>query len=132
MGYVHKDHLSTLWDTPQEYSAGDDILARVLYVLPTVKFVYLSLKKEPCDPEAISAPSKSLKFGDIVKKAKVSLYLGGISFHFILECRNVYHPYMLQVTFGGHSAYHYPTDMDNTVHNVGTATSGMGSCYQCQ
>jgi hypothetical protein len=86
VGYVHKDHLSALWDTPQDYSAGDDILARVLYVLPTVKFIYLSLKKELCDPEAIIAPSKSVKFGDIVKRAKVSLYLGGIIFNFILVC----------------------------------------------
>lgn len=78
MGYVHKDHLSALWDTPQDYSTGDDILARVLYVLPTVKLIYLSLKKELFDPEAIIALSKSVKFGDIVKKAKVSLYLGGI------------------------------------------------------
>lgn len=71
VGYIHKDHLSAPWDTPQDYSVGDDLLARVLYVLPTVKFVYLSLKKELCDPEVNSIPSASLKMGTIVKKAKV-------------------------------------------------------------
>jgi len=71
VGYIHKDHLSAPWDTPQDYSVGDDLLARVLYVLPTVKFVYLSLKKELCDPEANSAPSPSVKIGSIVKEAKV-------------------------------------------------------------
>lgn len=86
VGYVHKDHLSALWDVPQDYSAGDDIFARVLYVLPTVKFVYLSLKKDLCDPEAIITTSKCLKFGDIVKRAKVGLCLSGIIFHFILVC----------------------------------------------
>jgi hypothetical protein len=71
VGYIHKDHLSAPWDIPQDYSVGDDLLARVLYVLPTVKFVYLSLKKELCDPEANSAPSASVKIGSIVEEAKV-------------------------------------------------------------
>lgn len=71
VGYIHKDHLSAPWDTPQDYSIGDDHHARVLYVLPTVKFVYLSFKKELGDPEANSMPSASLKIGSIVKKAKV-------------------------------------------------------------
>jgi hypothetical protein len=71
VGYIHKDHLSAPWDSPQDYSVGDDLLARVLYVLPTVKFVYLSLKKELCDPEADSTPSASLMTGSIVKKTKV-------------------------------------------------------------
>lgn len=84
VGYIHKDHLSALWHTPLDYSAGDSLLARVLYVLPTVKFVYLSLKKELCDPEANVLSSGSLKVGDIVKKAKVSLCLVGIGLHFIL------------------------------------------------
>lgn len=78
VGYIHKDHLSALWDTPEDYSVGDELLARVLYVLPTVKFVYLSLKKELCNSEVNCAPPDSLKVGNIVKKAKVSLNLGGI------------------------------------------------------
>jgi hypothetical protein len=36
-----------------------------------VKFVYLSLKKELCDPEANSTPSASVKIGSIIKEAKV-------------------------------------------------------------
>jgi len=71
VGYIHKDHLSAPWDSPQDYSIGDDLLARVLYVLPTVKFVYLSLKKDLYDPEANSTPSASVKIGSIVKEAKV-------------------------------------------------------------
>lgn len=79
VGYIHKDHLTALWDTPEDYSVGDDLLARVLYVLPTVKFVYLSLKKELCNPEANCAPPDTLKVGNVVRKAKVSLNLSGIS-----------------------------------------------------
>ena len=71
VGYIHKDHLSAPWDTLQDYSVGDDLLARVLYVLPTVKFVYMSLKKELYDPEANSTPSASLKIGSVIKEAKV-------------------------------------------------------------
>jgi hypothetical protein len=71
VGFIYKDHLSTLWDVPEDYSVGDDLLARVLYVLPIVKFVYLSLKKELCDPGADCAPPDSLKVGSI-RKAKVS------------------------------------------------------------
>lgn len=71
VGYIHKDHLSAPWDTPQDYSVGDDLLASVLYVMPTVKFVYLSLKKELRDPEANSTPPASVKIRSIVKKAKV-------------------------------------------------------------
>lgn len=76
VGCIYKDHLSAPWDTPEDYSVGDDLLARVLYILPTVKFVYLSLKKELCNPGANCAPPDSLKVGNI-RKAKVSLNLGG-------------------------------------------------------
>jgi hypothetical protein len=71
VGFIYRDHLSALWDTPEDYSVGDDLLARVLYVLPIVKFVYLSLKKELCDLGADCGTPNSMTVGS-VRKVKVS------------------------------------------------------------
>jgi len=51
IGYVHKDHLTHLMDDMTSYSKSSNLVAVVLYTLPLINAVYLSLKPSLIDPE---------------------------------------------------------------------------------
>ncbi|XP_069678974.1 rRNA biogenesis protein RRP5 isoform X2 [Periplaneta americana] len=67
IGCIHQDYLAEMWDTPQSYAKGDIHAARVLYVLPTVKFVHMTLNVNLFDTEKSDSPSNSLDIGSVVK-----------------------------------------------------------------
>ncbi|KAJ9583610.1 hypothetical protein L9F63_022054, partial [Diploptera punctata] len=70
-GYIHEDHLSNIWDKVDGYSLGHIQPATLLYIMPTVKFAFLSLKKDFRSSEPISLPFDKVKIGDILKSAEV-------------------------------------------------------------
>ena len=73
-GYIHQDHLSDLWDKLENCSAGDTYTGILLYIMPTVKFFILSLKKNLYSPEPVDLSLGEVTIGD-VRKAKVIVYL---------------------------------------------------------
>ncbi|EDV92511.1 protein RRP5 homolog [Drosophila grimshawi] len=80
-GYVNEHYLSEALYTPQDYEVNEEYLARVLYVMPLTKLVYLTFnlnigvtaEQEAADEEEL--PKK----GTIVEKARVLRHgTGGI------------------------------------------------------
>jgi len=51
IGYVYKDHLTHLMDDMTSYSKSSNLVAVVLYTLPLINAVYLSLKPSLVAPE---------------------------------------------------------------------------------
>ena len=51
IGYVYKDHLAQLMDDMKSYSKSSNLVAVVLYTLPLINAVYLSIKPSLVDPE---------------------------------------------------------------------------------
>ncbi|BFF90401.1 protein RRP5 homolog [Drosophila madeirensis] len=80
--YVNEHHLSNALDTPEDYELNEEYSARVLYVMPLTKLVYLTLNldmKQQAEDEDEQEGEESLKKGSIVEKAKVlRLGSGGV------------------------------------------------------
>lgn len=70
VGYIHKDHLAETFDDMKSYEKGSKLVAVVLYTVPLVNAVYLSLKPSLVDPEK-TAPPQSLPLGRIIDNATV-------------------------------------------------------------
>lgn len=51
VGYVHKDHLTNNTDTLAKYTKGATFTAVVMYTLPLVNAVYLTLKSTILNPD---------------------------------------------------------------------------------
>lgn len=65
-GYVNEHHLTTPLTTIESIEANSTVSAKVLYVMPLTKLVYLTLNLEPISQET------ELHRGDIIEKAVVS------------------------------------------------------------
>ncbi|XP_022211843.1 protein RRP5 homolog [Drosophila obscura] len=80
--YVNEHHLSNGLETPEDYELNEEYSARVLYVMPLTKLVYLTLNldiKQRAEDEDEQEPAEPLKKGSIVEKAKVlRLGSGGV------------------------------------------------------
>ncbi|XP_017140750.1 protein RRP5 homolog [Drosophila miranda] len=79
--YVNEHHLANALETPEDYELNEEYHARVLYVMPLTKLVYLTLnldiKQRAEDVE--EQEEEPLKPGSIVEKAKVlRLGSGGV------------------------------------------------------
>lgn len=75
-GYVNEHQLSSPTATPHDYEVDDMLEARVLYVMPLTKLVYLSLNL--VDDFAITDDNK-LRVGSIVEQARViNIGTGGL------------------------------------------------------
>lgn len=80
-GYVNEHHLAEALQSPQDYELNEEYLARLLYVMPLTKLVYLTfnlnITVQPEEPE--SEGEELLKKGSIVEKARVLRHgTGGI------------------------------------------------------
>ncbi|EDW15604.1 uncharacterized protein Dmoj_GI22689 [Drosophila mojavensis] len=80
-GYVNEHHLAEALQSPQDYEVNEEYLARLLYVMPLTKLVYLTfnlnITVHPEQPE--SEGEELLKKGSIVEKARVLRHgTGGI------------------------------------------------------
>lgn len=72
VGYIHKDHLAKTFDDMTSYTKSSNQVAVVLYTVPLVNAVYLSLKPSLVDPETIAASSQEpLALGTIIDNATV-------------------------------------------------------------
>lgn len=82
--YVNEHQLSGPLSLPEDYEVNTNYEARILYVMPLTKFVYLTmnLRNETAtkaDEEVDEAKKLTLKRGDIVENAKVHhLGTGGV------------------------------------------------------
>lgn len=76
LGYIGSSHLQKLSCDLSYYSIGQTIEAFVLYVEPTVKLTYLSLK----DLKPISLP-ESFNIGDVVQGKVCNQYFVRITSH---------------------------------------------------
>ncbi|KAK2709533.1 hypothetical protein QYM36_013261 [Artemia franciscana] len=70
-GYVHQDHFPGLFDTNEKYTSGDKVQATILYTLPIVKTIHLSLTESGETAETSETGEGGYKVGDILKKAVV-------------------------------------------------------------
>lgn len=80
-GYVNEHHLAEALQSPQDYELNEEYLARVLYVMPLTKLVYLTFNLDITvttqQPELDG--EELLKKGSIVEKARVLRHgTGGI------------------------------------------------------
>lgn len=66
-GYINEHQLETAVTSPAHYKEGDEVDARILYVMPITKLVYLTLNLD--DSKTICGDE--LKIGAIIDKAKV-------------------------------------------------------------
>ena len=73
IGYIHKDHLAQTFDNMTSYSkSSNSQMAIVLYTIPLVNAVYLSLKPALVDPEKAARNAETLlALGAIIDKAVV-------------------------------------------------------------
>ncbi|XP_064554596.1 protein RRP5 homolog [Drosophila montana] len=83
-GYVNEHHLAEALHTPPDYELNEEYLARVLYVMPLTKLVYLTLNLDisvTTEKPAMEGDEQQeqLKKGSIVEKARVLRHgTGGI------------------------------------------------------
>ncbi|KAH8278785.1 hypothetical protein KR018_009476 [Drosophila ironensis] len=72
--YINEHHLASPLDAVEAYDLNEDYNARVLYVMPLTKLVYLTLNldikpvEQQAESEELEAP---LKIGSVVEKARV-------------------------------------------------------------
>ncbi|KAH8312068.1 hypothetical protein KR044_009241 [Drosophila immigrans] len=80
--YVNEHHLGEALHTPQDYELNSEYFARVLYVMPLTKLVYLTFNldiKMAADTHTDESEEDALKKGSIVEKARVLRHgTGGI------------------------------------------------------
>ncbi|XP_067634673.1 rRNA biogenesis protein RRP5 [Eurosta solidaginis] len=75
--YINEHQLSEALALPEDYELNSTLKARILYVMPLTKFVYLTLNLRTTPNEESSV--QEFKRGDIVEKAKVHhLGTGGV------------------------------------------------------
>ncbi|KAG0718910.1 Protein RRP5 [Chionoecetes opilio] len=70
-GVVSPLHLAQPFEQLQQYSLGDSVRARVLYVTPLSKVVHLTLQKTVCSKRSVSDPLQGLECGNIVREAEI-------------------------------------------------------------
>ena len=71
LGYVYKDHLARPTDQLSAYAAKPKLVAVVLYTLPLVNAVYLSLKTSLVAEPQAAAAAEALAIGRVFDTAKV-------------------------------------------------------------
>ncbi|KAH8414171.1 hypothetical protein KR222_010875 [Zaprionus bogoriensis] len=78
-GYVNEHHLAEALHTPEDYELNEEYLARVLYVMPLTKLIYLTFNLDVSVTAEPSEAGAELKKGSIVEKARVLRHgTGGI------------------------------------------------------
>ena len=70
IGYIHKDHLAKTFDDMKTYAKGSNQVAVVLYTIPLVNAVYLSLKPTLVDPTK-AASTEPLALGRFIENATI-------------------------------------------------------------
>ncbi|XP_017009122.2 rRNA biogenesis protein RRP5 [Drosophila takahashii] len=77
--YINEHHLANALDTLDAYELNEDYNARVLYVMPLTKLVYLTLNLDIKAGDNEEQEEEPLKVGSVVEKAKVlRLGSGGV------------------------------------------------------
>ncbi|XP_067012114.2 protein RRP5 homolog [Anabrus simplex] len=71
VGYVHEDHLNEPFSLLKDIAVGSSYPARILYIQPIVKTVYLTLLNDVCPAQPLPSPFEVLNVGDVVDNAKV-------------------------------------------------------------
>ncbi|XP_015787684.1 protein RRP5 homolog [Tetranychus urticae] len=81
-GFVHKDHLKTIWDLPRDdYQVGEDLKGIILFVNPVNKVVALSLRSHP-ELSSLKKSWAELRIGQLIEKAQIVGKDSGGSFIF--------------------------------------------------
>ncbi|RWS27523.1 protein RRP5-like protein [Leptotrombidium deliense] len=69
-GFVHKNHLKSVWDLPtRDYKIAQNVKGTILYRNPLTKLVAITLRK--MDPESLTQNWHGIRVGKIIKKATV-------------------------------------------------------------
>lgn len=76
-GYVNEHHLAEALHTPQDYELNEEYMARVLYIMPLTKLIYLTLNLDINVTAPVDETETELKKGAIVEKARVLRHATG-------------------------------------------------------
>lgn len=70
-GYVNEHHLAEALHIPKDYEINEEYMARVLYIMPLTKLIYLTLNLNISVAAPLDDTETELKKGTIVEKARV-------------------------------------------------------------
>lgn len=129
--YVNEHQLETPLSSPEDYEIDSEVEARVLYVMPLTKLVYLSLNL--C--EVIVCPDDELKVGTIIEQARVlRIGTGGLVVRLNKRYKGLISFKSLRIGYNSNfdsddlmAKYH-----KNSVHRIRiTGFDAMDSLYVC-